>query len=184
MEKFAKYTVDLKNLSSVVTEFHYHLDDAFFKALEETEVQRGDVSVCLCVKKTIGAFELQFQLEGAVIVLCDRCLDEMEQPISTVDTLFAKFGPEYAEEGENLVIVPEEEGTVNVAWFMYEFIALAIPLKHVHASGKCNLEMMGKLETMLRTEADGDDLDLPETIGEDHPIDPRWNDLKKILDNN
>ena len=40
---------------------------------------------------------------------------------------------EYAEEGDNLIVIPEEEGEINVAWFMYEFVALAIPMKHVHA---------------------------------------------------
>lgn len=34
-----------------------------------------------------------------------------------------------------MVIVPEEDGYINVAWFMYEFIALSIPMKHVHAPG-------------------------------------------------
>ena len=34
---------------------------------------------------------------------------------------------------------------INIAWFLYEFIALNIPMKHVHAPGKCNKGMVGKL---------------------------------------
>ena len=43
----------------------------------------------------------------------------MELPISSSDKLMVKFGHEYAEEGENLIVIPEEEGEINVAWFMY-----------------------------------------------------------------
>ncbi len=53
-----------------------------------------------------------------------------------------KFGHEYAEEGDNLIVIPEEEGEINVAWFMYEFVALSIPMKHVHAPGKCNKALL------------------------------------------
>ena len=78
----------------------------------------------LVVKETSRAFELNFQTDGMVWVPCDRCLDDMEQPVSSTDKLLVKFGHEYAEEGDNLVVIPEEEGEINVAWFMYEFIAL------------------------------------------------------------
>ena len=187
MGKFATYTIDLKNLSSAVTDFQFQLDDAFFMELEGAEVQKGNVEVDLRVKKTLASFELMFQLGGEVVVTCDRCLDEMLQPVASSDKLLVKFGTEYAEEGENMVIVPEEEGTINVAWYMYELIALAIPMKHVHEAGKCNPEMMGKLGAILRTEANDDDLDsslaTEDSFEEEHPIDPRWNDLKKILDN-
>ena len=155
------------------------------------EVQKGKVNVELTVKKTSRAFELSFQTEGIVWVPCDRCLDEMEQPVTSSDKLMVKFGHEYAEEGDNLIVIPEEEGEINVAWFMYEFIALAIPMKHVHAPGKCNKAVTSKLNKHLRTSGD-DDAEESFGAGEDivvedeaeEQIDPRWNELKKILDNN
>ena len=98
-----------------------------------------------------------------------------------------KFGHEYAEEGENLIVIPEEEGEINVAWFMYEFIALSIPMKHVHAPGKCNKAMTSKLSKHLKTNANEDRDEVFETGGDDivieeeveEQIDPRWNELKK-----
>ena len=133
-------------------------------------------------------------LKGGCVVtlkmLCDRCLDEMELPILTSDKLKVKLGSSFAEEGD-IVVVPEEDGYINIAWFLYEFIALNIPMKHVHAPGKCNKGMVGKLSKHLRTSGDDDDddiaVELPEEeIGNEEPqeIDPRWNELKKILDNN
>ena len=161
----------------------------------QIEGKKGKVNVTLTVKRTSRAFELSFQTDGMVWVPCDRCLDDMELPISSSDKLMVKFGHEYAEEGDNLIVIPEEEGEINVAWFMYEFIALSIPMKHVHAPGKCNKAMTSKLSKHLKTNANedsdvddsfdaggGEDIVIEEEVEEQ--IDPRWNELKKILDNN
>ncbi len=119
-------------------------------------------------------------------LMCDRCLDDMEQPVESTDRLKLKLGEEYAEI-DDLVIVPEEEGYINVAWFIYEFIALSIPMKHVHAPGKCNKDMVSKLSKHLRVSGDEEEDDFEgsdELEEQPQPIDPRWNELKKILDNN
>ena len=168
-------------------EYQYQLDNEFFLDLDAPEVQKGQVNVTLKVRKTSGVYQLDFQTEGEVVVICDRCLDEMEQPIGTTDRLKVKLGAEYSEE-DDMVIIPEEEGYINVAWFIYEFIALSIPMKHVHAPGKCNKDMVTKLSKHLRVsgdeEDDSDDDFLMESADEPQEIDPRWNELKKILDNN
>ena len=167
-------------------EWQYQLDNQFFAALDEPEVQKGKLNVTLKVRKTSGAFQLDFHTEGTVVVTCDRCLDEMEQLIETDDSLRVKFGAEYLEE-DDMVIVPEEDGYINVAWFIYEFIALSIPMKHVHAPGKCNKEMVNKLSKHLRVVKDEEDdgfEDMVDVEEEPREMDPRWSELKKILDNN
>ena len=186
MGKFDKYKIDLKGMQADSCKYEFLLDNLFF--IDGPEVQKGKVNVELTVKKTSRAFELSFQTEGIVWVPCDRCLDEMEQPVTSSDKLMVKFGHEYAEEGDNLIVIPEEEGEINVAWFMYEFIALAIPMKHVHAPGKCNKAVTSKLNKHLRTSGD-DDAEESFGAGEDivvedeaeEQIDPRWNELKKNI---
>ena len=167
-------------------EYEYQLDNQFFADLDAPEVQKGLVNVSLKVRKTSGIYELCFHSEGKVIVTCDRCLDEMEQLIETDDKLKVKLGADFSEI-DDIVIVPEEDGYINVAWFIYEFIALSIPMKHVHAPGKCNKDMVSKLSKHLRVKKDDcdevDDVD-ESTIEVSQEIDPRWNELKKILDNN
>ncbi len=192
MGKFDKYKIDLKRMQADSVKYDFLLDNLFFTHIDAPEVQKGKVNVALNVKKTSRAYEFTFVTEGTVLVPCDRCLDEMEMIISSNDKLMVKFGPEYAEEGDNLIVIPEEEGEINVAWFMYEFIALSIPMKHVHGPGKCNKSVTTKLNKHLRTTAEDDSDETFETVEEDNngvedieqPIDPRWNELKKILDNN
>ena len=106
MGKFDKYKIDLKGMQADSCKYEFLLDNLFFAHIDGPEVQKGKVNVELTVKKTSRAFELSFQTEGIVWVPCDRCLDEMEQPVTSSDKLMVKFGHEYAEEGDNLIVIP------------------------------------------------------------------------------
>lgn len=190
MGKFELYSIDLKNLTPGVHEFDYLLENKFFVDIDGDQVQKGEVHVHLTLKRSPMMFELNFHSEGVVIIPCDRCLDEMEQPIETDNRLVVKFGKEYAEESDEVLIVPEEDGTLNIAWFLYEFIALAIPMKHVHAPGKCNKAMSAELKKhrarSMGEDSEADDVDDDEISGRESSIDPRWNALKGLIedDNN
>lgn len=191
MGKFDLYKVELKNLSPGVHEYEYFLENKFFVDIDGDEVQKGKVKVNLTVKRTSMVFDMNFQLEGIVYVPCDRCLDDMELPVSTQNMLVVKFGKEYAEESEEIVIIPEEEGEINLAWFIYEFIALAIPMKHIHAPGKCNKAMSSKLKKHTARRADDEDEFDEEAADDivvdddaaDMPSDPRWDALKGLVEN-
>lgn len=114
----------------------------------------------------------------------------MEIPVETKNRLVVKFGDEYAEENDEVVVIPFSEGAINLAWFIYEFIALAIPMKHVHAPGKCNKSMSSKLKKhTARSSADDEDLE-DDTVDDDismeddsDSIDPRWDALKGLVEN-
>lgn len=191
MGKFDLYKVELKNLSPGVHEYEYFLENKFFVDIDGDEVQKGKVKVNLTVKRTSMVFDMNFQLEGIVYVPCDRCLDDMELPVSTQNKLVVKFGKENAEESEEIVIIPEEEGEINLAWFIYEFIALAIPMKHIHAPGKCNKAMSSKLKKHTARRADDEDEFDEEAADDivvdddaaDMPSDPRWDALKGLVEN-
>ncbi len=196
MGKFDKYKIELKNMKAETANYEFQLNNQFFVDLDGPEVQKGKLTVLLTVKKTLSdVFVFDFQTDGIVIVPCDRCLDDMEIPISSADKLKVKLGNDFSEEGE-IVVVPESDGYINIAWFLYEFIALNIPMKHIHAPGKCNKSMMGKLGKHLRVSSndDGEDMELDnsDSIKDEGAVeelsqeemDPRWNELKKILDNN
>ena len=191
MGKFKLYNVDLKNLAPGVHEFEYLLENKFFVDIDGDQVQKGKVKVRLTVKRSSLMFEMNFQMEGVVLVPCDRCLDDMEIPIDTHNRLVVKFGKEYAEESDEVVVIPEEEGAINIAWFLYEFIALSVPMKHVHAPGKCNKAMSSKLKKHTARSTDdaedefGDDVD-DDIIVEDEvntATDPRWDGLKDLIEN-
>lgn len=163
--------IDLKGLKEGVNHLEFDLDDTYFKAVDAPEVSRGNVHVSLgIVRNGNDFFTLDFHEVGTVMISCDRCLDLMEQPIETTQRLEVNFGTENSEEGD-LVTVAEDEGILDVTWYLYEFIALAIPIKHVHAPGKCNSAMVRALEEYSAARSGEED---------EQPMDPRWEALLKL----
>lgn len=186
MDMLDSYKIDLKGMRTDVDVREYVVDDKFFAALECADIHDGRLDVTLEVKKTAGAYRLAFRIDGYVCVPCDRCLNDMKQPISTEREMRVKLGDEYDDDGE-LVTVPYEVGVVDIAWNLYEFIALEIPLSHYHNDGECDEAMMNALDvyrTDVRMEdADGAEIGGTQYDDEAQEIDPRWSELKKILDN-
>lgn len=171
MFSLESFKIDLKGLETGVTTFQYDLGDAYFSAVGGSEVGGGNVHVRLDVRRSSVHYELDFSISGTVTVACDLCLDDMEQPVEAQRHIVAKFGDECSED-ENLVIVDENEGVLDVAWLIYEFIALAVPVRHVHAPGKCNPVMIKALEehsAARSSEEDGV-----------KAVDPRWSELEKL----
>ena len=166
-----RFKIDLKGLTDETTVLEWDLDNSFFGALDQTEVESGALHVSLSIRKASGFFELLFHTVGSIDITCDRCLDLMEQPIETDNRLVVKLGSNDSEDDET-VIVDEDEGILDTSWFIYEFIALAIPIQHVHATGKCNPAMTKALEE-LSADRSGD-----EESGQ--PVDPRWSKLAEL----
>ena len=166
-----QFKIDLKRLTDEVTTLEFDLDNHFFDALDGSELRQGTLHVSVSIRKATGFFELQFHTEGTVTVTCDRCLDDMDQPISTENRLVVKLGAAYSEE-DDVITLPEDEGILDTSWLIYEFMMLAIPIKHVHAPGKCNPVMSQVLEE-LSTDRSSDEVS-------NQPIDPRWSKLAEI----
>ena len=158
MGKLDGYTVDLKGMQSDTVSYRWQVDNDFFSAVQGPEIKQGLLDIALRVKQTSGAFELEFQLKCEVEVTCDRCLEPMSQPIDALCTLRVKMGDDYADDGE-VVTIPERDGTINVAWNIYEFAALQIPMRHVHPDGECK-EWLPSNEAVA--------------------TDPRWDQLRKL----
>ena len=163
--------IDLKGLKEGEKALEYDLDDAYFRAIDAPEVSKGSVHVSLTIRKLSGFFELLFHTEGTVIIPCDRCLDDMSQPIVADNRLAVKLGTGYSED-DDLITIDENEGIIDVAWFIYEFIALAIPIKHVHEPGKCNVAMIEMLNEHSAARSSDE--------GTEQNMDPRWEALMKL----
>ena len=147
--------IDLKGFKQDQQVLEYNLGDEFFGALDGSQLEHGTLHVSVSIRKMTGFFEFQFHTEG-----------------STDNQLVVKLGDTYSDD-DDTVTVDENEGILDLSWFIYEFTMLAIPIKHVHAPGKCNSAMTQKLEELSGAVRSGEEE--AETA-----IDPRWEALKKL----
>ncbi|MCR4916909.1 MAG: DUF177 domain-containing protein [Prevotella sp.] len=166
-----QFKVDLKALTEEVTPLEWELDDQFFEQLEDAQLQQGSVHVSGSIRKAVGFFELELQSVGTVRVPCDRCLEMMDQPVEADLRLIVKMGSEYTDD-DDVITVDEAHPVLDTAWLIYESIALAVPIRHVHQPGDCNVSMSEKLNELSAarsSDADAEDA-----------VDPRWAALKGL----
>ncbi len=176
-------------------EFEYHLDKQFFVNMESTDIHDADLDVKLTVTHKHDIYNLAFHVTGTVTLICDRCLDDLIQPIDATYDIAVKFGDDYSETDDTLTI-PENDPVLNVSYMIFDTASLAIPIKHVHPLGKCNRAMSALLRKHRAVKSDDeeeaeltdrliDEMDSMEPEPE-APTDPRWDGLKglKTADDN
>lgn len=184
------YKIDLLSSGLGGKTFEYEIGDDFFAEIEGL-IQRGSIHTTVVCLSAGSVYKFRIHSIGTVIVPCDRCLADLELRIETADDLNVKLGSEYADDGD-CVIVPESEGYLDLAQFIYEFIALSMPMTCCHEPGKCDDAMMHELSRHQSTRSGYEDAeredsaeigDAPdEAMGEnsDEPIDSRWAALKQL----
>lgn len=181
MESKENYIIPLKELPIGEHSYEFHLKDDYFQWIDTTEIHRGDVNVKIALRKSDHSTELKVFSKGVVFVPCDRCMEDVQVEVDSEDRLIIKFGDSYEEVDETLVTIPEIPGEIDLSWFMYEFIALNVPIRHVHPDGECVGSIAEHLDTYMTIERPND-AEVSEEEGTKE-VDPRWAGLKDLLDN-
>ncbi|MDX9883671.1 MAG: DUF177 domain-containing protein [Prolixibacteraceae bacterium] len=177
MSKMSLYNIAFKGLSQGKHEFLYELDKSFFGAFENSMVEDGQISVKIILEKRSALLVLWFYIHGTVHIQCDRCLEWFDQPVTGENRIIVKFGEENMDDGDEVIWVSVNDYQLNVAQLMYEFVSLALPIRHVHPDNKngestCEQGMIDKLNNL--NVCKNGEKDIP---------DPRWDGLKKLLNN-
>ena len=192
MGKYTAFKLPLKSLGVGTHEFEYHLDKQFFVNMESSDIHDADLNVALTVQYNGDIYNLDFHITGEVVLICDRCLDDLRFPIDATYHIVVKYGEDYNDDNDEVLEIPETDNTLNVAYMIKDTVELAIPMKHVHPLGKCNRQMSAMLKKHRATSGD-DDAELEnELIDEIDNIDaqssaagnsdPRWDALRKLSD--
>lgn len=175
MNNLKEYLIPFVGLKIGKHQFDYQIDNTFFKNFDYDEFNDASVKVNIVLEKKSTMLELDFKHKGTVNVPCDVSGEEFDFPIKGKLKLLVKFGDAFNDENEELLILPHGEFQVNVAQYIYESIVLSVPLRRVHPGVKDGTlsEVVEKLESLApkenKTEEQKDD------------IDPRWENLKKLL---
>lgn len=176
MKALKDYTIPFVGLKEGEHHFDFEIDNTFFQNFEYDEFNAVSVKIDFKLVKKSTLLELYFTASGALNVNCDITNEPYDQAIDGEFKLVVKFGNEYNDDNEDILIVPHGEYEINVAQYIYELIVLAVPIKRVHPGiedGTLQSEILSKLEELSPSE------DKKTKSSED--IDPRWNNLKKLL---
>ena len=165
MKVLKDFTIPFVGLKEGNHDFTFDIDEKFFDSFEYSEINNGKVRVLVSMEKQSRMMIFNFTIKGVVVVACDRCLSDMEYPVNGSERLIVKFGQEWKEETDEILIIPQTDSHIDLSQFIYEYIMLMLPYKRVHTEGEgiCDAEMIGKLEQHTEPEPD-----------------PRWDALKEL----
>ncbi len=179
-------------MSEGVHTFGYHLDGRFFANMESADIHDADLTVNLTVEHKHDVYTMAFAIAGTVTLVCDRCLDALTWPIDVNYHINVRYGEAFNDEADDLLEIPFSNDYLNVAYMIYDTVALSIPIKHVHPLGKCNRQMsaMLKKHRARQLDADSEDAELEDSLideidvmsddDNEAPTDPRWDALKGL----
>ena len=177
MKPIKEFTILFIGLKLGKHHFDYQIDKAFFEHFEYDDFNDVNILTELVFEKKTTLLELHFKISGAVNVNCDLSNEPYDQNIKGTFNLVVKFGEEYNDEHDDILIIPHGEYEINVAQYIYELIILSVPAKRIHPGikdGSLKSDILKKLEE-LSPKA------IKDNKNKSEEVDPRWNTLKKLL---
>ncbi|MEA5006199.1 MAG: DUF177 domain-containing protein [Rikenellaceae bacterium] len=142
------YTIPVKGLSIGKHKYGFLIDDKFFEDFENSQILGASIDVDVELERSETWIKIISVIHGSVSVECDRCLDELVIPLKTEASLLVRFVKNEDEPEEDLetITLDPSETILDLRQFFYDYICLSLPIKMVHEEGKCDPEMIAKLE--------------------------------------
>lgn len=169
------YAIPISGLKEGRQRFDFKISKAFFEQFEESDVKEGDLYITVEADKNSSHADLNIRIAGTVTIACDRCLGDFPYKLDCENRLLVKFGKLFDDSDPEITTVPADENELDMTQYFYEYILLALPIKRVHpdnsnGSSTCDPVMLKKLKEHI--------------VLEEENKDPRWEELKKLLNNN
>lgn len=179
MKDLKQFDIKFLGLKLGEHSFQFELSDEFFQYFDFEEFDNSRITADVLMVKKENSLDFTFDTNGLVSIACDITNEPFDMPIENEVRLQVKFGDEFDDSNEDLLIINHGEHTVNVAQYLYEAVALSLPLKRVNpavVNGEKGQEILKELEKHeARSTASAHDEE------EEKETDPRWAELKKLL---
>ena len=168
------YTIPISGLKEGCHSHKFELGKEFFGLFEESEIREGELIVSVEADRRVSHIDIMIRIKGTVMVSCDRCLGVFSLPVNSENRLLVKFDKSHDETDPDIISMSAEETELDLTLYLYEYIQLALPIQRIHpedekGNSTCDPEMISKLNEHI--------------INEDIGTDPRWDELKRIMNN-
>ena len=171
-----EFSVNIIGLAKKQHEFRFSLGKSFFDEFGKDLLEEGNFEALVTLDKHETFIGGDFKVSGTAKLICDRSLEPFDYPLETAHKIVFKYGTEEMEVTDEIVTIPHDKVSLDVGQYLYEFIALALPLKRIHPKYQQeddeNDEVEGKVIYTTSTESENES-----------EADPRWEILKNLNKN-
>ena len=179
MRDLKEFTIPFVGLKLGEHHFDFTIDNTFFEHFEYDEFNGATISLDVLLDKKTTFMEFTLTYAGNVNVNCDVTNETYNESVAGSYHFIVKFGDDFNDENEDLLLIPQGSYEVNIQQFIYESVILNLPSRRIHPGiedGTLQSDILDKLEE-LSPKASKEDTEEPQQ----GPTDPRWDSLKKLL---
>ncbi len=152
----AEFLIPLNGLIEGKTQFSWLAYKKFFEDFENSEILDARLEIEAIVEKSGSYICVDCQVDGYLVLECDRCLEQLTMPIEVDIRLSVKYGieeltedtddSEDAEDEEREIIFLEQDiAELDMRQIIYDYVCLSLPIQRVHPEGECNPEVLKHL---------------------------------------
>ena len=164
------FSIDIYRLKLGEHHFDFKIDDAFFARFDHSDIDKGDLNAKIIINKKERLLECSFDIQGSLVLICDRSLDSFDHPISLSKLIIFKYGEEAKELSDELILISRNQQVLDLSQFIYEFVALSVPMKKLHP----RFDGEPREDALVYSSTE---------TTEQKAADPRWEALKKLKKN-
>lgn len=153
MNPLKEYIIPFVGLKLGNHTFEFDVNEKFFACFEGSEISKSRIKVMVDLEKSERMLIFNFDFQGTVEVLCDRCAGEFDMPITGQEKLIVKFGEEADDEDADVMVITHDQTKVDLSGVVYDYINLLVPFRRIHpdredGTPSCDPEMLARLEAM------------------------------------
>jgi uncharacterized metal-binding protein YceD (DUF177 family) len=161
-----EYNIGFVGLPLGKHQLNFSIGEEFFACFDTSEVEKGQLILNLLIEKQNNMMIFDFLINGFVELTCDRCVEPYNQKLDFENTLYVKFGEEYTEQTDEIVIIPSSSSHFDISQYVYEYIHLALPMQHLHGNSQdegegCNPKALEYIEKYKRQGGGNGEIDSP-----------------------
>jgi uncharacterized metal-binding protein YceD (DUF177 family) len=127
------------------------------------DFDKADIRVEVEITKHGHLIEVGMQSQGTVELPDDRTGHLYRQKVNGDLRFLLKYGAEYNDDDDEMIIIPYNEAFFNMAKPIYEMVVLSVPMKHLDPGFNPPEEEEDPVE---------------------REVDPRWAKLRELLNSN
>lgn len=159
--------------------FIYDIDDKFMHERNpDNNYNNWNAKVNLIFDKHENFFMLHYDIDGSVMVPCDRCGDDFKLKLWDEFNMVIKLvGDEETDitEEDDVVFIPRSETVIDISKWVYEYLMLSIPMQRIHPDKPDNTPGCNAVALNLLNKLSGPD----ETT-----YNPIWKGLENLKNKN
>lgn len=169
-----KYDIHIYKLLNGTHEYKFEIGIEFFEMFDGDLLSDGELNALIVLNKSDSMIQVDFDIEGTIVLECDRSLESFDFPIHVEKNMIYKFGDEDKELSEDVYVIEKNTQVLNIAGILFEFIGLEVPMKKLHPKFQDEEDDESEL-SMIYSSKIKEDIEQKE-----ENTDPRWAVLKNL----